>query len=170
MKVAVHDACVLVDLEEVGLLEQWLALEIEGHIPDLVTDELRNGGHDDVLRLIESGRIQEHSFDETELAQIWALLAAIGSSISLEDASALFLAQALGAGLLTGDGPLRQAGKERRVDVHGLLWILDRMVDRKILTPSRAADKLGLLRSGGSRLPEGEVNLRLDRWRPRPAR
>jgi hypothetical protein len=42
---------------------------------------------------------------------------------------ALLLAKINSCALITGDDALRKAAKEEGVPVHGLLWILDRLVE-----------------------------------------
>jgi hypothetical protein len=66
--------------------------------------------------------------------------------------------------LLTGDKNLRRAAEKENVDVHGLLWLMDRMVEYHILPPSKAVKSLRLIIDKGSRLPCNEVNRRTKRW------
>jgi hypothetical protein len=60
---------------------------------------------------------------------------------------------------------LEKLPKNEGVSVHGLLWILDRLIDHKILTPIEAADALEKILSEGSWLPKNELEARLKRWK-----
>lgn len=51
------------------------------------------------------------------------------------------------------------------IEVHGILYIFDKMVEQKVLTPAIAADKLELLYSINHRLPKSEIDIRIKLWR-----
>jgi hypothetical protein len=85
-------------------------------------------------------------------------------SPSSKDLSTIVVAEIEGGIVVTGDGPLRRAVKEEDLEVHGVLWILDRLVEQTIIPPSRAATALNTMVSHGSRLPEKAVDRRLRRW------
>jgi predicted nucleic acid-binding protein len=71
------------------------------------------------------------------------------------DHSALALALQERCPLLTGDKDLRVAAKKEGVEVHGTLWIIEELLNQKILKQSQAK---------GSRLPWGDVEKLLNRW------
>ena len=88
----------------------------------------------------------------------------IGSKAKFNDCSVLFLALKLDAMLLSGDKPLRKAGAERRIEVHGTLWIFDQLVGKRLLPAGIAAAKLVYLRTLDRFFPETECQVRLKRW------
>nr|WP_272592131.1 DUF3368 domain-containing protein [Salinibacter ruber] len=49
--------------------------------------------------------------------------------------------------------------------VHGVLWILDRLLEEPIITENRAATALNAMLQQGARLPDEPVENRLDEWR-----
>ena len=67
--------------------------------------------------------------------------------------------------LISGDKPLRKAGKARQVEVHGTLWIMDQLVAGKVMTGDIAAAKLEHLLSLERYLPAEECQIRLKKWR-----
>jgi len=77
--------------------------------------------------------------------------------ISVQDASALVLAQRSGRVLLTGEKRLRELARRNGVAVHGTLWLLEQMVRARVLTSGRAADALEKMLAEGCRLPETET-------------
>lgn len=74
------------------------------------------------------------------------------------------LAIALNALLLTGDKELRLLAEARQVEVHGTLWIFDRLVEKRLLKPKDAADKLECLLTQDRYLPEMACGERIKRW------
>jgi len=70
------------------------------------------------------------------------------------------------ASLLTSDGP---SGRPPPAKAYPLtLWLLDELVDRRILSPNAAAEGLERMLARGSRLPEAECPHRLRDWTSRP--
>ncbi len=59
---------------------------------------------------------------------------------------------------------LRRFAKARRAEVHGTLWILDLLVEKKLLVPLVAAQKLQKLLNTKRRLPKHECQKRLSDW------
>ena len=80
---------------------------------------------------------------------------------SREDLFALVLAKEISAVLLTGDGSLRDAATEEGVPVHGTIWLLDLMVEHKIINEQERAASLKLMKESGNRLPYEEIKSRL---------
>lgn len=164
MKIAVQDANVLIDLELAGLFDLWFQAGIETHTTDLIRAELEKGGHAQALAYFESGHVREHRLSFEEIMAVSELEREIGSKAKFNDCSVIFLAQKLDAMLISGDKPLRKAGMERRIEVHGTLWIFDLLVERKLLPSGVAASKLEHLRQLDRFFPKAECELRLRRW------
>jgi hypothetical protein len=164
MKIAVQDANVLIDLELAGLFDLWFQTGIETHTTDFIRVELEKGGHVQALAYFESGHVKEHGLTYEEIMVVSELEREIGSKAKFNDCSVLFLALKLDAILLSGDKPLRNAGKEKQIEVHGTLWIFDQLVEMKLLPPGIAASKLEYLRSLDRFFPEAECHVRLKRW------
>lgn len=163
-RIAVQDANVLIDLELAGLFDLWFQTGIETHTTDLIRAELDRGGHSQALAYFESGHVREHRLSFDDMLAVSELEREIGSKAKFNDCSVIFLALKLGAMLISGDKPMRKAGKERQIEVHGTLWILDQLVERKLLPSGIAASKLEHLRSLDRFFPEAECELRLRRW------
>ncbi|MGI8603078.1 MAG: hypothetical protein ACR2OZ_08760 [Verrucomicrobiales bacterium] len=162
MKIVIHDASVLIDLHRCRLLEIWLAGGVEAYTTDLVMLEMGQS----IPALVTRGLLHVCHLTAAELIELTAFQARQPRSLSFEDCSVLSLAIQMEAALLTGDADLRRAAENENVEVHGLLWVLDELVDGSQLSSVRAAAILQeLLKSPRARLPEEECNSRLERWR-----
>ena len=86
--------------------------------------------------------------------------------LSLQDRTIMLLAQSLpDAILLTGDMALREAAEQSDIEVHGVLWITDKIFDARVVAPDRLISALrNWLRSGDPFLPEAEVKRRITRY------
>ncbi len=80
------------------------------------------------------------------------------------DHSALALALQEQCPLLTGDKDLRVAAKKEGVEVHGTIWIIEELLNQKMIQKSQATGSFDAMRAKGSRLPWGDVEKLLSRW------
>lgn len=155
----VTDANVWIDFYEGGILGQAFQIGDEWITPDVV---LREVSRPDAAVLIALG-LEVVTLPGELVAEI-PVLAASYPRPSPQDLSALVLARAEGTVLVTGDGALREAAETEGVEVHGTLWLLDRMIRANALTKAEAATGLRRMMEVGRRLPKGEVEKRLKRW------
>ena len=163
MKVAVKDACVLIDLANGGLLDAWFQLGIETFTTDLVIRQVKTDEQwQAVSAFVEAGLLQVETLSGEQIERMGQTLT--GLRIGVEDQSALFLAIERQAVLLTGDRRLRIEAGKHNVDVRGLLWILDELVARRVVPPALAALRLQSMREKGARLPGDECEERLRQW------
>ena len=163
MNVMVADTSVLVDLERGGLLEQCFSLPYKFTVPDLLyRNELarRRDGPDFGESLLALGlRIEELDGNETSRAIRYRRKR---PNLSLPDAFALALAAARKWTLLTGDGALRAFAATLSVVCHGVLWILDRLLEAGIARPAELVAGLTSIRDHPRcRLPREEIVSRL---------
>jgi predicted nucleic acid-binding protein len=85
-------------------------------------------------------------------------------SLSIYDISAFVLAQDQRIILLTGDETLRKFSESSGVEVHGILWILDEIIQNEIMSKPDAARALRQMMSHDSFLPKKECEDRLAQW------
>lgn len=73
--------------------------------------------------------------------------------------------------VLSGDRRLRSSARARHLELHGTLWMMDQLVDKRLLKPAVAADRLdSLMKRTGSQqrfLPKTECESRIRGWRKR---
>lgn len=156
----ISDTNIWIDFRNAGLLEQMFRLPFTLCCTDFVLHELEDFPHDELLG---RGLIVE-SFDESGVTKLFSLKIEHNNS-SLADVSCYLLAQETGRPLLTGDGKLRRQAQRDGLHVHGALWLLDLMVEHRVIQPKHAADALDHMLEHGARLPTGECGARLSHWR-----
>jgi len=85
--------------------------------------------------------------------------------LSINDISAFVLAKHLGIILITSDMPLRKFAEKQNVEVHGTLWVLDKLVEEyKLIAPNHGANALIKILKSKSRLPQDECEDRILKW------
>jgi hypothetical protein len=163
MRVAVKDACILIDLANGGLLEAWFQLGIETCTTDLVLRQVKADNQWQAVKaFVDAGLLLVHSLSGAELLKIQRDYGHL--PVGVEDRTALYVAVKLKAILLTGDRRLRIEGMKQELEVRGLLWVLDELVARNVITPKLAAVKLTTIRASGAFLPTKECDERLKQW------
>jgi predicted nucleic acid-binding protein len=113
--------------------------------------------------LVAQGLLIE-TLDDAAVSQLFTLKIQHGNS-SLADVSCYFLAQQTGHPLLTGDGKLRKQASKDGIEIYGVLWLLDKLVALRLITPARAAEGLETMIQHGARLPQADCHQRLQQWR-----
>ena len=88
-------------------------------------------------------------------------LQAIAKGLSIEDCSVYFHADKLDAMILSGDNKLRKFAESNKKEVHGILWIFDKLVSAEIIIKGIAFKKLEQLMKINKRLPGLECQKRL---------
>lgn len=160
MILAIQDANILIDLHNAGLLETYFRLGIETHTTDLVLREVQQPVEIFVLR----GQLKIKSLTGEEIADLWVFASEQPSGLTLEDCSVLQLAMQMKAILLTGDNKLRNHAIKTKVEVRGVLWVLDILLKETLLDHATAIDCLNKLMKTNPRLPSGDCEHRLKVW------
>ncbi|MBE2181615.1 MAG: hypothetical protein IAE97_14210 [Chthoniobacterales bacterium] len=163
MKIAIKDANILIDLANCDLVEACMRLPYEFVTTELVLLQLRQEAQWAAVEpFVATGLIRTAtlSADEEYRVAVDPLIDVLGHA----DMQVLWLAMREQAILLTGDLKLRKEASRRRVLVHGLLWILDELIETRILAAAEAAKRLRLAMAGRAFLPQTECDARLKRW------
>lgn len=158
----VVDANIWIHLHDGNLLAEAFELPFEFVSPDVIVAELAPGEPTGET-LLELG-LRQITLAPESVMRI-AALATQYTAPSVNDLFALVLAEQLGVPLLTGDGHLRNLAHLLDMQVAGVLWLLDGLIDHSIIKPPRAADSLIVMLDNRARLPEEECRERLRRWR-----
>lgn len=140
IKLAVTDACIFIDLYDLGLVNEFFQLEIEIHTTTSVYFELYTE-QQQILKAYQSvGRLIIHNLKEDDFLQIQS--EPYPKSLSETDKSVLHIANQLGACVLSSDKTVRNCAKNKDIEYHGMIWIFDKLVESNILSKKQASLKL----------------------------
>ncbi len=155
----VVDACVWIDLGIGDLLAEVFRLPHEFVSPDVVLEELASVDP----RLLRALGVREVSLASEDYVLLEELVARYAGP-SIRDLTALVVALRDGLALLSGDRKLREAAEAEGVEVSGVLWLLDELVDTELVTGPNAARGLQAMLDQHARLPRDECERRLRKW------
>ncbi|MEH3038546.1 MAG: hypothetical protein PGN21_00540 [Sphingomonas paucimobilis] len=161
MPFLVSDTSVIIDLDRGDLLELAFALDDGLVVPDLLFERELDQEFGDRLRALG---VNIESLDGGEVRRATQLGRA-ERRLSVADTFAFALAHGRQWTLLTGDGVLRAVAEAEGVDVHGVLWIIDRIEAASLCdAPTLHACLTKTVAHPRCRLPRREVDLRLRRY------
>lgn len=157
--VLITDTNIWIDLDHGELLELIFHLPYQICAADFAKAEIRSI---DVTVLERQGLIFQ-GLDKTLMAELLSLRQR-KTAIAIADLEAFLLAREQGAVLVTGDRNLARLAMDEGLEVHGLLWLMDEMVQIGVLRPLRAAASLSTIIDRGARLPADECDRRIRIW------
>lgn len=167
MRIVVNDANILIDLVDLELLPHFFSLEFEFLTTALVLDELFDEQQAALEPYIGNAILVIHEMDAEDLIAINGIEQG-KPKLSQQDCSAFYQAQKNEGTLLTSDNTLRKFAKENDLEVHGHLWVFDRMVEAGTITREGATDKLKHLCEVVNpklNLPKKECEKRYEQWK-----
>jgi predicted nucleic acid-binding protein len=162
-KIAIQDACILIDLINLGLLENCLQLPFHFCTTEIIIEELYDWQKDKLQTCIEAGSFTVISVSENDMAEITSLVGK-HPRLSTEDLSAYHYALNNKALLLTGDKLLRTLAVNTKLQTAGILFIFDQLVHHNVIPPQNAAELLKDLCLKNKRLPKLECDQRIKNW------
>lgn len=152
MLLVISDACVLIDIEYAELTRVMFSLTYQFAVPDILFFQELEKQH---AHLSQFGLISKTMSGDL-IAEAYSFHQKY-MKLSVNDRLALTLAKHEGCILLTGDKALRDAAKDFNIEVHGTIWLVEQMLQKKKITVEVARIAFQSMKNSGSRLPWGEV-------------
>ena len=149
MLLLISDANILIDMEAGQLMERLFQLPMQFAMPDILYwEEIEPGTPDlEVLGLKILEVRGEYVRYASELPDKY------GTALSPNDYLALALARQEDCPLLTGDQSLKTVARAEDVTVMGTVWLLQAMVENRLLSVDEAIAALALMKESRRRLP-----------------
>lgn len=156
--IIISDANVLIDVLTAELIREMFQLPETFAVPDILFAEELADHHPELpdfgLQILEMA--PEHIEQSARLRQRYA-------RPSMNDLLALTLARNHRCPLLTGDRDLRAVADEHGVEVHGTLWLLERLLQQELIALNQLEQAYERMRADQRRLPWDEVERQLRR-------
>jgi predicted nucleic acid-binding protein len=157
MPLLIGDTNIFIDFEEGELIPELFQISDTIGVPDLLFEKELRGLPED---LVGHGlQVLELS---SESVQRVVELREKHSQPGTTDLTAVSLAEQECCCLLTGDKFLRKAAEEEGVEVHGTLWVCERLVDEGVITVRVLCDAYRKMKANGRRLPWTETKKQLE--------
>lgn len=158
MLLLISDASVLIDIECGGLSDSMFALSWQFAVPDILFFEELETRHAHLLNL---GLIIKKMSGEL-LLEAYKFRQQFFRT-SFNDLLALVLAKHENCQLLTGDKALKNVAQKFKIETHGTIWLVEKLIQHEIITVTQARRAFQKMQNAGSRLPKEEIEKMLDR-------
>ncbi len=163
LKIAINDANLFIDLIEINLLESFFELPLFFHTTNLVLNELDIAQGEQIKLFVLKGKLKIRDLDREEIESL-GLLAVQSRKLSIADLSLYFHAKELNyCMILTGDNKLKKEAQKQGFEVHGILWVFEKLVENKLIINDIAVEKLQELMRINMWLPLAECEKLLDK-------
>ena len=157
MKLIITDSSVFFDIIKIQALPEFFALDFEICTTDFVKGEiLESEQRDEIEIFIRSHQLTVFELSEQEIEEIENFKTKRFFK-TLIDKTVLWKAKQLKCPLLTGDAKLRSEAIEQGVTVYGSLWVIQIMVENKVITANAGVEFLEKLKIINDRLPLEEI-------------
>lgn len=155
-EIVIKDACVLFDLVDLDLLEDFFKLQITAFTTLQVIDEITNEiQYSEVLKHINNSNLKiDDKGSMDDILKIYNTY----SGLSLTDSSVLELALRKSAIIYSSDGSLRKISEQKKLTVRGIIWIINELFINNIISKKTAVEKLTKYSLINSRSPKNEIN------------
>lgn len=165
VQVVISDSSCLIDLRKTSLLDAFLRLPYELLIPNtLFEEELLKFSAAQKKALLRGGlKVVDLSGERVLRAREVALDL---PHLSIHDGFAFALAESRpGCILLTGDGALRTFARRQKIEVHGVLWVVDELHVHAVSGKGTLQTALRVMANDPTvRLPKQELAAYLKRY------
>ncbi|MDP8233322.1 MAG: hypothetical protein P9M06_00760 [Candidatus Saelkia tenebricola] len=164
MTTAVKDANIIFDLFDINLLYIFFNLNFDVCITDFVLNEIKEPSQKEIIdNFIIAGKLELLETPKDEISKLTEIRDNF-PGLTIADCSIIYHAKKNKAFILTGDSALKNYAESNKLEVHGILWVLDELIREGRITKKIANSKLTQLMEINSRLPKKECEKRLKNW------
>lgn len=142
-----------------NLLGLLFRMGLEVHTTREILEELYE---EQQAMLLKTGQLAILDLSEEQWKEINKM--SFSRRFSEADRSVLGVAYILKAAILTNEKLMRRKATQWKLEVHGILWLLDCFVEKDLLSPQTATKKLEHLMETNFYLPKEECLERLAKW------
>jgi rRNA-processing protein FCF1 len=158
MKIIITDSSVFFDIIKIQALPEFFALDFEICTTDFVINEILESEQKEQIEMfIRSHQLTVFVLSANEIEEIENFKTKRFFK-TLIDRTVLWKAKQLKCPLLTGDAKLRNESIDQGISVHGSLWVIQMMVEQKVIKAESSVVLLEKLKSVNDRLPLEEID------------
>jgi len=163
MTIAVTDANIFIDLFELDLLSLFFKLDLTIYTTQEVLLECDRNQREQLQVFITNQKLVVQSISNEEILEMENMN--FNRGLSEPDKSVLFVAKNQNGMVISGDKLIRKWCQKNQIEVHGILWVLDKMNQAQLITSEEAIEKLETLLLFNFWLPINLANDLLEKWR-----
>jgi rRNA-processing protein FCF1 len=165
MKIVINDANILIDIVKLELIDAFSKLDFDLHTTDFVLDELNDEQRTPIVNLNNGKKLTV--IETIEAIDFQGITTILGKStgLSFVDCSVWYYSKKMSGILLTGDGKLRKQASKDNIEVRGIIYLFDVLVNQNLISFQEAIEKINQLMLLNNRLPKKEIDKRIQLWK-----
>ncbi|RYE26994.1 MAG: hypothetical protein EOP45_02610 [Sphingobacteriaceae bacterium] len=163
IRVAVTDANIFIDLIILDAIQHLFNINLQIHTTREVYDQLNLDQKLKVEVFVKQNLLVVYNFSVEEINDI--VLLEFPRGLEPADRTVYYYAKKSSSIVLSGDKKLRKYCSSNGLEVFGLIWVFDQIVELGQITKEEAIIKLEKLISYNDRLPLDEILKRLKKWK-----
>lgn len=164
MKIVINDANILIDLVKLELIVAFSKLDFDLHTTDFILDELNDEQRTPIVNLNSGKKLTViETIKTTDFQGITTILEK-STGLSFEDCSVWYYSKKMSGILLTGDGKLRKQASKDNIEVRGIIYLFDVLLNQNLISFQEAVEKIKQLMLLNNRLPKKEIDKRIELW------
>lgn len=158
MKVLISDTNIFFDVMAIKALPEFFGLDYDICTTDFVLSEIKlSDQRDQIEFFIRSRKLTIFSLTEEEIFEVESFRTK-RSVKGITDKTVLWKSLQLNSLLLTGDKKIRLEGIDLGLEVHGIIWVIQKMFVEKLITKAKAIDLLENLKNINPGLPIDKID------------
>ncbi len=163
MKIVITDTNILFDVIKIGVLPEFFSLDYEICTTVFVIHEILPFAQRELVEtFIRAKKLIVYNFTEEEIEAVQSF----DTEKSLKrftDKSVIWKSLQLNCPMLTGDQRMREVAERMNIEVHGIIWIIDELVTKTLISSDKAIVLFEQLLLTNSRLPKDEIEKRINK-------
>jgi len=158
MKLIITDTNIFFDIISIGALPEFFSLDYEICTTIFVIQEIKKSDQKEAIEVfIRAKELNVIEFSPDEIGEI-SEFKTNKSFKGITDKSVLWKSLQLECPLLSGDKKLRVEAESQGVEVHGTIWVIERLVDNNMISKAKGVHLLEYLKRVNSSLPLDEID------------
>jgi len=165
MTLIITDTNVFFDIISIGALPEFFSLDYEICTTVFVIHEIRQSDQQEAIEFfIRAKELTLIEFDSEEINKIEEFKTSKNFK-GITDKSVLWKSLKMNCPLLTGDRKLRTEAENQGIEVHGTIWVIERLVEKNLIEMAKGIHLLETLKQVNSSLPFDDIDKLIKKYR-----
>jgi rRNA-processing protein FCF1 len=165
MKLLITDTNVLFDVIKTGVLPEFFSLGYDICTTVFVIEEIKQATQKELVETyIRSNQLTVFEFTGEDIDDIVSF-DEVRSLKRFTDKSVIWKSLQLNCPMLTGDNKMKKIAESIGIEVHGSIWIIEELLNSRMISEARAIELYEHLMEINSWLPKDEIEKRINKLR-----
>jgi predicted nucleic acid-binding protein len=163
MKLIITDTNVLFDVIKIGALPEFFSLDYDICTTVFVIEEIKPSGQRELIdTFIRTKKLTVIEFSGEDIEEALNLDTVKGLK-RFTDKSVIWKSVQLNCPMLTGDKKMKEIAENIGIEVHGSIWVIDKLINTDLISTEKAIELFEQLLKTNSWLPGNEIERRINK-------